>query len=96
MPTQETKVSSARAETHTPLFRSAAVAWMTLMSVATLRVWEQRYQAVRPATMEPGHRLYDLEDVQRVLLLRQLAQHGHAIGLLAVTDRPNGATHDRP
>lgn len=77
------EIPSARAEAHTPLFRSAAVARMTLMPVATLRVWEQRYQAVRPATMESGHRLYDLEDVQRVLLLRQLTQHGHAISLLA-------------
>jgi DNA-binding transcriptional MerR regulator len=56
---------------------------MTLIPVATLRVWEQRYQAVRPATKASGHRLYDMADIQRVLLLRQLTKQGHAISSLA-------------
>lgn len=66
-----------------PAFRSGAVARMTLMPVATLRIWEQRYEAVRPATTASGHRLYRAEDVQRVLLLRQLTHQGHAIGSIA-------------
>lgn len=56
---------------------------MTLIPVATLRVWERRYQAVSLYTTASGHRLYDLADVQRVLLLRQLTQRGHAISSLA-------------
>jgi MerR family transcriptional regulator, light-induced transcriptional regulator len=51
--------------------------------VATLRIWEQRYQAVQPATAASGHRLYSPEDVQRVLLLKQLTTLGHAIGSIA-------------
>lgn len=66
-----------------PAFRSSAVARMAQMPVATLRIWEQRYQAVRPGTAPSGHRLYSADDVQRVMLLRQLAEQGHAIGATA-------------
>ncbi len=69
-----------------PTFRSAAVARMAHMPVATLRIWEQRYQAVQPTTAPSGHRLYSPADVQRVLLLRQLTEQGHAIGSIAGLD----------
>lgn len=66
-----------------PSFRSGAVARMAGLPVATLRIWEQRYQAIRPTTAPSGHRLYSLADVERVSLLRRLTQQGHAISLLA-------------
>lgn len=69
-----------------PMFRSGAVARLANMPVATLRIWEQRYGAVRPATAKSGHRLYSPADVQRVLLLRQLTEQGHAIGSIAALD----------
>lgn len=69
-----------------PTFRSGAVARMARMPVATLRIWEQRYQAVQPTTTPSGHRLYSTADVQRVLLLRQLTEQGHAIGSIAALD----------
>lgn len=69
-----------------PTFRSGAVARMANMPVATLRIWEQRYGAVQPATAASGHRLYSPADVQRVLLLRQLTERGHAIGSIAALD----------
>ena len=69
-----------------PTFRSGAVARMAHMPVSTLRIWEQRYQAVGPNTAPSGHRLYSAADVQRVLLLRQLTEQGHAIGALAALD----------
>ncbi len=69
-----------------PTFRSGAVARMARMPVSTLRIWEQRYQAVGPTTAPSGHRLYSAADVQRVLLLRQLTEQGHAIGALAALD----------
>ncbi len=53
------------------------------MPVATLRIWEQRYQAIRPITAASGHRLYSPADVERATLLRRLTAQGHAIGLLA-------------
>jgi DNA-binding transcriptional MerR regulator len=69
-----------------PSFRSGAVARMAHMPVSTLRIWEQRYQAVGPGTAPSGHRLYSAADVQRVLLLRQLTGQGHAIGAIAALD----------
>jgi len=69
-----------------PTFRSGAVARMAGMPVATLRIWEQRYQAVRPITAASGHRLYLAADVERVTLLRRLTQQGHSISLLAALD----------
>ena len=69
-----------------PTFRSGAVARMAGMPVATLRIWEQRYQAVRPITTASGHRLYSSADVERATLLRRLTAQGHAIGLLAALE----------
>lgn len=81
-PTQFLNTQS-RLDPAQPAFRSGAVARMAGMPVSTLRIWEQRYQAVGPTTAPSGHRLYSAADVQRVMLLRQLTQHGHAIGSLA-------------
>ena len=69
-----------------PTFRAGAVARIAGMPVATLRIWEQRYQAVRPNTAASGHRLYSSADVERATLLRRLTAQGHAIGLLATLE----------
>ena len=37
-------------EARTPRYRSAAVARMLRMPVATLRIWERRYRLCKPAT----------------------------------------------
>ena len=66
-----------------PLFRSGAVAKMAQMPVATLRIWEQRYQAIKPQTSSTGQRMYTKDDVERAQLLRQLTLHGQAIGVIA-------------
>ncbi len=79
----QTDAAPAAAE---PAYRSGAVARLARMPVATLRIWEQRYRAVRPLTATSGHRLYSPADVQRVLLLRQLTERGHAIGSIAGLD----------
>jgi DNA-binding transcriptional MerR regulator len=66
-----------------PHYRSGAVARMVRMPVSTLRIWEQRYKVVAPATTPTGHRLYSATDVERLALLKQLTDHGHAIGAIA-------------
>lgn len=66
--------------------RSGAVARMLRMPVATLRVWERRYGVTRPVLSPSGQRLYTAEDVQRLALLKQLTDLGHAIGSLAGLD----------
>jgi MerR family transcriptional regulator, light-induced transcriptional regulator len=69
-----------------PMLRSAAVARLAAMPVATLRIWEQRYGLASVEPRPGQHRLYTTQDLQRVILLRQLTQQGHAIGSLARLD----------
>ena len=59
-----------------------AVAKITGLSLDTLRAWERRYKAVVPERSERG-RQYGPEHVERLLLLNQLVQKGHAIGGIA-------------
>lgn len=71
-----------------PRYRSGAVARMLRMPVATLRIWERRYQVAAPATTPTGHRLYSASDVQRLALIKQLSDLGHSISALAPLDMP--------
>ena len=59
------------------------VARQTGLSVHTIRVWEKRYGAVRPARASNKRRLYTEEDVERLRLLRQATIAGHSIGQIA-------------
>jgi MerR family transcriptional regulator, light-induced transcriptional regulator len=59
-----------------------AVAKITGLSLDTLRAWERRYKAVVPQRSNRG-RQYGTEDIDRLLLLHQLVQRGHAIGGIA-------------
>jgi DNA-binding transcriptional MerR regulator/methylmalonyl-CoA mutase cobalamin-binding subunit len=59
-----------------------AVSKLTAISVDTLRAWERRYAVVEPERDERG-RLYSEADVERLKLLRQLVEQGHAIGRVA-------------
>ncbi len=70
-------------ESPAPRYRSGAVARMTGIPVSTLRVWELRYRVVAPPQTDTGHRLYSKVDVERLALLKQLVDQGHAIGSLA-------------
>jgi MerR family transcriptional regulator, light-induced transcriptional regulator len=69
-----------------PRFRSGAVARMVRMPVATLRIWERRYNVSRPALTPSGQRLYSAAEVRRLGLVKQLTELGHAIGNLASLD----------
>ena len=80
---------SARLPASSPdpvLHRIGAVAHMLRMPVATLRVWERRYAVTRPVLSPSGQRLYCASDIQRLALLKQLTDLGHAIGGLASMD----------
>ena len=66
-----------------PRYRSGVVARMVGIPVSTLRIWERRYQVVGPTLSASGHRLYSGADVERLLLIKQLVDLGHAIGSLA-------------
>jgi len=43
----------------------------------TLRVWENRYRLVQPSRTASGHRLYTLEDIERIKKILYLKSKGH-------------------
>jgi DNA-binding transcriptional MerR regulator len=59
------------------------IARLTGVPPATLRAWERRYGAIAPDRKASGHRLYGDADVERLRLLRQAVEAGHAIGQVA-------------
>lgn len=71
-----------------PRYRSSAAARMVNIPVATLRVWERRYNVVGPTQAPSGHRLYSSQDVRRLVLIKQLVNKGHAISMLARLETP--------
>ena len=67
----------------TARLRSGTAARLAGLPVTTLRVWERRYGVVAPPKTVTGQRLYSNHDVQRLKLLKQLSDQGHAIGTMA-------------
>lgn len=65
------------------LYRSGVAARLAGLSAETLRVWERRYDLSDTARSASGQRLYSAQQVQRLGLLKQLVDQGHAIGILA-------------
>ncbi len=69
--------------TNAARLRSGTAARLSGVPVATLRVWERRYGVVAAPKTPTGQRLYSSHDVQRLRLLKQLSDGGHAIGTIA-------------
>lgn len=70
-------------ESDEPRYRSGAAARMAKMPASTLRIWERRYGVINPTKSPAGQRLYTRNDVQRLAILKALAERGHAIGTIA-------------
>lgn len=67
------------------LYEIRAVSRMTGVQPVTLRAWERRYGAVETRrTSTGGRRLYTQEDVQRLSLIKSLADLGESVGTVAV------------
>jgi DNA-binding transcriptional MerR regulator/methylmalonyl-CoA mutase cobalamin-binding subunit len=71
-----------------PRYPVRLVALRTGLSPHVLRAWERRYHVVSPTRTEGGQRLYSDLDVERLLRLRRLTEHGHAIGRIASLPLP--------
>ncbi len=67
----------------TQTFGIGAVARRTGLSTSNIRMWEARYRAVQPQRTPTNRRLYCSQDVERLTVLRNLTQRGHAIGNIA-------------
>lgn len=74
-------------------YRIGAVSKLTGISPDTLRVWERRYQVVKPSRTDKGGRLYSRDEVSRLVKIKALVDQGHAIStLVSLTDEQ---LHDR-
>ncbi|VVE77564.1 HTH-type transcriptional regulator MlrA [Pandoraea sputorum] len=67
-------------------YRSGEAAKLVDMPAATLRIWEQRYGVISPATSASGQRLYSDEDVSRLRTIKSLVDSGRPIGVIARLD----------
>jgi len=76
----ETEVSPV---TQIASYRSGSAARLAGIPVATLRVWERRYDVIGPSTRPSGHRRYSAEDIARLALVKALVDAGHPIGAVA-------------
>jgi DNA-binding transcriptional MerR regulator len=55
---------------------------LTGVNVSTLRSWERRYGLIAPSRSPGGHRLYSPEDVERLMLVKELVAGGHRVSEL--------------
>lgn len=55
----------------------------TGLSAHVIRIWEKRYRAVEPARTASNRRLYSDEEIERLILLRDLTRAGQSIGYVA-------------
>lgn len=77
------QINEDDADVTTGIYRIGAVANLSGVPVATLRVWERRYGLVAPPKTEGGQRLYSKQDVRKLTLLKTLTQQGHGISSLS-------------
>lgn len=63
------------------------VAHRTGLTPATIRAWERRYDAVKPARSDGGQRLYSDLDIDRLNTLRALTDIGRSISSVAALPR---------
>jgi methylmalonyl-CoA mutase cobalamin-binding subunit len=68
-----------------PRYPIRAVARLTGLPLDTLRAWERRYEAVVPER-GPRGRQYTEAQVERLRLLKEAVEQGHAIGVVARQD----------
>ena len=56
---------------------------LTGISTEKLRIWERRYEAVTPIRSDAGGRLYGLEDISRLKIIKMLVDNGDSISNVA-------------
>ena len=64
-------------------FRIGAVERLSGVPAVTIRMWERRYQAVTPERSPGGGRIYGRQQIERLTMLKQLVDSGHAISTVA-------------
>ena len=60
-----------------PTLSIKTVAQMANLSIDTIRAWEKRYRAVVPQRAQGGRRQFSRDDVERLVLLREIVGRRH-------------------
>ncbi len=81
-----TMPTSTNEPANNTLMRSGTAARLAGLSPSTLRIWEHRYEVVKPPKSASGQRNYSMKDIERLRLIKRLTLTGHAIGTLARLD----------
>ena len=65
------------------LYKIGAIARLTGITPVTIRMWQTRYDAVKPVRTEGKQRLYTENDLTKLSLLKELTEQGDSIGMIA-------------
>jgi DNA-binding transcriptional MerR regulator len=65
------------------MYSIKAITSLTGLTAETLRAWERRYDCITPERNETGRRSYSQADLEKLKLLVNLTQNGHAISKIA-------------
>lgn len=65
------------------MYSIKTVTEITGLTPETLRAWERRHNVVNPVRDEQGRRVYSLNDVDKLTLLNEARDRGHAIRKIA-------------
>src|SRR5574343_85851 len=65
------------------MYSIKAITSLTGLTAETLRAWERRYDCITPQRNETGRRSYSQADLEKLKLLVNLTQSGHAISKIA-------------
>ncbi|MRG48534.1 MerR family transcriptional regulator [Chitinophaga sp. SYP-B3965] len=56
---------------------------LTGIKAHTIRIWEQRYNVMRPKRKDTNHRIYDNGDLKHIMRIAYLYRHGYKISKIA-------------
>lgn len=57
---------------------------LTGIKAHTIRIWEQRYNLMRPKRKDTNHRIYDNGDLKHIMRIAYLYRHGYKISKIAM------------
>ena len=52
---------------------------LTGIKAHTIRIWEQRYNVLKPKRKDTNHRVYDNRDLKHIMRIAYLYRHGYKI-----------------
>ena len=76
-------MATKKSSTTDPGYSIGVVSRLTGIHPETLRMWERRYEVVKPSRSEGRSRRYSDDDVRRLSMIKTLVDAGHQISIVA-------------